>query len=201
MDATKIKIEAEDCPTFQKLLDILQPICITTQPSLASVYKKEKFLGDGATAKVHLYSKNCYTVGVKTKYAVKTFKLNTDSRKALSNEIISEINILRILGPCENIIDLEAVFLEREQIHLVMRYAKHGCLFDLIVLEDRYCEKDVKIIMGQLILATDFIHQNSYLHRDIKPANILMLENKKGSLNVCIADLGIACPLDDETIS
>jgi serine/threonine protein kinase len=40
------------------------------------------------------------------------------------------------------------------------------------------------------------MHRKNIIHRDIKPDNILILD--KGSLQVCITDLGLACRADDQ---
>jgi serine/threonine protein kinase len=91
---------------------------------------------------------------------------------------------------CENIVDIEEAYLEEKEISLVLKYAEHGSLFDLILEQDSFMEKEVRTIMGQLLLALNYMHRNVIIHRDMKPANILVL-NKK-NLNVCIADLGLS---------
>lgn len=52
--------------------------------------------------------------------------------------------------------------------------------------------------MGQLLLALNFMHSNKIFHKDIKPANILVYD--KRDLNVCITDLGLSRPSDEEEI-
>lgn len=43
--------------------------------------------------------------------------------------VLQEIQALKKLYPCENIIDLEAIFEDSKGVHLVLRYAKNGSLY------------------------------------------------------------------------
>lgn len=40
------------------------------------------------------------------------------------------------------------------------------------------------------------MHRKNIIHRDIKPENILLMD--KQDLQICIADLGLACSLNDK---
>lgn len=63
---------------------------------------------------------------------------------------------------------------------------------------DNFQERDLQFIMEQLILAVDLMHKRGIVHRDLKPDNILVLD--KDRLEVCIADLGLACRISDNEI-
>jgi serine/threonine protein kinase len=70
-----------------------------------------------------------------------------------------------------------------------MKYAKDVSLIDYINSSPTKSEQKAKKIIGQLLMALNFMHQNNLVHRDIKPANILVMDLKE--LIVCIADLGL----------
>ena len=76
-----------------------------------------------------------------------------------------------------------------------MNYAPYGSLFHHIRRMDNFQEATLQVIMMQLILAVDFMHKKGIIHRDLKPDNILVLDREKSE--VCIADLGLACAIDD----
>lgn len=76
-----------------------------------------------------------------------------------------------------------------------MEYARHGTLFQYLLKQERLCEEDIRKVIGQLILALDWMHRKGIFHRDIKPDNILVVDNQ--DLTVCITDLGMACRADD----
>jgi len=76
-----------------------------------------------------------------------------------------------------------------------MNYAKHGSLFNHLASIDSFSEADLRMIMEQLLLAVDLMHKREIVHRDLKPDNILVMDREK--LDVCIADLGLACKLDE----
>lgn len=60
--------------------------------------------------------------------------------------------------------------------------------------KQKILEAETKVIMEQLLLAIDFMHQKGIIHRDLKLDNVLV--NKiviTGEVNVKIADFGLAC--------
>ena len=62
-------------------------------------------------------------------------------------------------------------------------------------------ESKSKIIMEQLLLAVDFLHQKGVVHRDIKLDNILIskIDQDEGELIVKIADFGLSTLLPEDT--
>lgn len=108
-----------------------------------------------------------------------------------------EIDCLRELEFCDNVVSLESVYKSTDIIQLVLKFAPHGSLLKFIVDKHRQLqEEQVRSIMAQLILTVDLMQRKGIYHRDLKPENILILD--KETLLVCIADLGLACRSTDE---
>ncbi|CDW76617.1 serine threonine protein kinase [Stylonychia lemnae] len=183
--------------TFQfsaqgKFESLLQKICIIEHPPLKKQYSFKKKLGKGGQAQVDLYHAN---EDPDDEYAVKTFQIKL---KDNTSEIYREIQFLRELEICNNIVQLHSVYREIDKIHLVMSFAKYGPLIDHLYNNKLLVENDIKVIMGQLILAVDLMHKKGIIHRDIKPDNILVVN--QDNLQVCIADLGLSCKVSENEI-
>ncbi len=58
-----------------------------------------------------------------------------------------EVEFLRELDICNNIVQLHAVYREIDKIHLVMNYAKHGPLIEMLYNNSSLVENDIRIIM------------------------------------------------------
>ena len=120
--------------------------------------------------------------------AVKTFKLTALSLQPIDEGqrkkeahirkcIQREIEFLREMTFCENVITLEEVLTNEEGIHLVLRFAQHGSLLRHILEHQGGMEEErIRKVMMQLLLTADMLHRKGIYHRDLKPENILILD-------------------------
>eukprot|EP00347_Sterkiella_histriomuscorum_P001889 403370278 len=77
-------------------------------------------------------------------------------------------------------------------------YQQGGTLSDTITQTNQILEKDLQVIMAQLLLAIDYMHDKNIMHRDLKLANILLTSKAPGSYDLRIADFGLACELRND---
>jgi len=91
-----------------------------------------------------------------------------------------------------NIIRLYETFEDHRNIYLVMELCQGGELFDRIIEEGHFTEKDAAVLMKQIFSAVHYLHSNCVMHRDLKPENFLFL-NKKPTSPLKIIDFGLSC--------
>lgn len=71
---------------------------------------------------------------------------------------MKEIDIIRKLYLCDNIVKLISVYDQDNYIHLVMDYQEGGDLLGKIIEKDKYNEYDARTLMESLLLTVDFMH-------------------------------------------
>lgn len=62
------------------------------------------------------------------------------------------------LDECDSILQLIEIFEDDVFVYLVLEYQQQGSLLGQILKNKEFTEKQVKVIMEQLLLALDFIH-------------------------------------------
>ena len=107
--------------------------------------------------------------------------------------MIREINILKELQGCDNIIELldSGQDFEKEKLWYLMPFANQN-LYDYIKINNNtLAQKERYQLVEQVINAIKFAHDKNILHRDISPNNVLVFHNeKKIALKVCDFGLG-----------
>ena len=102
--------------------------------------------------------------------------------------IEKEIKILKTLRH-PNIIHLYSVLQTKENIYLIMEYAKGIELFEYIGKKKRIEEIIACQIYQQIISGLEYLHKTEIVHRDIKPENLII--NKK-TKELKIVDFGLS---------
>jgi len=110
--------------------------------------------------------------------------------------VANEILCMRKTSSHPNIIKLYEVFETHHSIYLVLEMISGGNLQDRLNEKKQYTEKMVKGIIKGVFEGLSYIHSMNVMHRDIKPSNIILRTDRDEEHDVCIADFGLATPLD-----
>jgi len=105
-------------------------------------------------------------------------------------DIEREIEIMNKLNH-KHVIKLFEIFDEPKKMMLVMELVQGGELFDAIVNQGNYSEKQASGVLYQLCDALKYMHELKVVHRDLKPENIL-LESSAHDSDIKLADFGLA---------
>lgn len=102
-----------------------------------------------------------------------------------------EIEIMARLSGHPNVVDLKAVYEEKDYVHLLMELCAGGELFHRLEKYGRFPENQAKVIFRQLMQVVKYCHDNGIVHRDLKPENILLATTSSSS-PIKLADFGLA---------
>ncbi|CRG93685.1 calcium-dependent protein kinase 2, putative [Plasmodium gallinaceum] len=106
------------------------------------------------------------------------------------NRFFQEIEIMKKLDH-PNIVKLYETFEDDNFIFLVMELCSGKELFDSIIEQGSFTEKNAATIMKQIFSAIFYLHSLNIVHRDIKPENFLFQSESKDSL-LKIIDFGLS---------
>lgn len=144
-------------------------------------------LGEGAFSTVH--EANCKRS--KDSYAVKIIKKS----KLLEEEetrLYQEIEVMKELKECEEILSLRSVFEDSQNFFLVADKMKGGDLLERLADVSSFSEQQARQLMKSIHKAVGYMHSKGVAHRDIKLENILLSSNDRGNLDVKLSDFGFA---------
>ena len=96
----------------------------------------------------------------------------------------------RIVEPLahENIARLRGHFPAFRTEFIVMEFCEGETLGDLLVRIGSFPESQVRLLLGQLADALEFIHRHGVIHRDLKPGNVMLTPDGR----VKLMDFGLA---------
>jgi calcium-dependent protein kinase len=140
-------------------------------------------LGSGAFGKVIMAKKKNSEIY----RAVKVILKSTIKKKS---NFTNEINILKSLDH-PNIIKLYETFQDEEKYYLIFELCKGGELFDTIIENGYFTEKEAKKLFKCIIKALHYCHKIGICHRDIKPENF-MFADKTDFESLKMIDFGLS---------
>jgi len=149
-------------------------------------YKQLKELGQGGGGTVY---------EVEDKKTGKHFALKELAKDSYDLYLLErEILIMKDLSH-PGLIAMEAAYMGEKQISLILELVLGGELFERIVANQYFSEKDASEIAQQCFEALAYVHEHGVAHRDIKAENVLLVDKK--SNKVKIADFGLANALGE----
>lgn len=158
--------------------------CLYVNPDLSmSMFDIISVIGRGSNGKVMLVQKK----DTKQYFAVKTIRKNQLSTTKKLNMVVREKSIL-VKSKHPFIIELKFAFQTLSKFYLGMEFVPGGDLYFHMDRRGCFNVAEVRMIIAEIALAFDYLHQNKILYRDLKPENVLL--DKNGYVK--ITDFGLA---------
>lgn len=154
-----------------------------------SKYELRDVLGKGISSVV----RRCIEKATGIQYAAKIVEYNNREER---DQILKEIEIMRLIGTHPNIILIHDTFESESFVFIIMELCPNGELFDHLTQVVRLSEKKARVLMKSILDAVMLLHKMNIVHRDLKPENILLDAN----MNVKISDFGFAVQLLEEQL-
>ncbi|RKP12380.1 putative calcium/calmodulin-dependent protein kinase [Piptocephalis cylindrospora] len=153
-----------------------------------SLFKIGHVLGSGSYGEV----REAVIISTGQKCAMKAIK---KSAVAGHEELVkSEMEVVgRLDHP--NIIKLYDHFESRDKYYMVFELATGGELFDRIINQGKFTEKDGRGHIQTVLGAIAYLHERNIVHRDLKPENLLFRDDYPTS-ELLLADFGICKEID-----
>lgn len=117
----------------------------------------------------------------------------TSLRNLKEEEINALKNEVYILNEVEHrhVVKLYESYVTQDKIYMVQDLLSGGELFDRIIEQTFFSEKEAAKVVMQIASALEYLHGLDIVHRDLKPENLL-LTDKSADYKVKIIDFGLA---------
>uniref|UniRef100_A0A8C8CGV0 Ribosomal protein S6 kinase n=1 Tax=Oncorhynchus tshawytscha TaxID=74940 RepID=A0A8C8CGV0_ONCTS len=122
-------------------------------------------------------------------YAMKVLKKAAIVQKAKTAEHTrTERQVLEHIRQSPFLVTLHYAFQTQTKLHLILDYVSGGEMFTHLYQRDHFSEEEVRIYIGEIILALEHLHMLGIVYRDIKLENILL--DSEGHL--VLTDFGLS---------
>lgn len=147
-----------------------------------------KVLGTGAYGKVFLVRK-LHGSDKDKLYAMKVLKKASIVQKTKTTEHTkTERQVLEAIRQSPFLVTLHYAFQTDAKLHLILDYVNGGELFTHLNQREHFTEAEVKIYIGEIVLALETLHKLGIIYRDIKLENILL----DSSGHIVLTDFGLS---------
>jgi serine/threonine protein kinase len=172
------------------LRDFLDEPCSLTSGSRILQYEVTQVIGRGAMGIVL----KAYDAGLNRHVAIKLLAPEMAGNEKARQRFALEARFAAALRH-EHVVAIYAVNELEGVPFLVMEYVQGSSLEALIDSGRTFSTAEIANIGRQTALGLAVAHEARLIHRDVKPANILLEE---GTLNVRVADFGLARAIDED---
>ncbi|XP_012289239.1 ribosomal protein S6 kinase alpha-5 isoform X2 [Orussus abietinus] len=147
-----------------------------------------KVLGTGAYGKVFLVRKRTGADAGRL-YAMKVLKkASIVQKKKTTEHTKTERQVLEAVRDSPFLVTLHYAFQTDAKLHLILDYVSGGELFTHLYQREHFTEDEVRIYIGEIILALEHLHKLGIIYRDIKLENILL--DREG--HIVLTDFGLS---------
>ena len=125
-------------------------------------------------------------------FAIKEIPKSIIIKKGIIDFVYNEKNALsKLYFPL--ISNLYYSFQDENNLYLIMDFLGGGDLRYYLMNGRIFNEKEIKFILGCIIITIEYIHSKNIIHRDIKPENLLF--DDKGYIHLC--DFGLNSKINE----
>ncbi|GAB4857179.1 Calcium-dependent protein kinase 25 [Ancistrocladus abbreviatus] len=149
----------------------------TKTGNLKDHYSLGKKLGHGQFGTTFL----CVEKATGKEYACKTIGKRKLVTKEDVEDVRREIEIMHHLAGHPNVISVKAAFEDAVAVHFVMELCAGGELFDRIVKQGHYTERQAADLARTIVSVVEACHSLGVMHRDLKPENFLFVNEEEDS--------------------
>ena len=155
---------------------------LARSPTISSEYRLGRNLGQGgfATVREGRHRKTGKRVAVKI----------VPKGKSSEETVRREVKMLQRVSMHRSIASLEAFYETPTAFYIVMELVDGGELFDRLLANGTYSERDAIGLLRQVCGALALLHAQNICHADIKPENLLL--TREGSVKVLDLTLSLS---------
>nr|KAG5714594.1 hypothetical protein BaRGS_007040 [Batillaria attramentaria] len=133
-----------------------------------------RVLGTGAYGKVFMVRKKGGSDDGKL-YALKQLKKASIVQKTKTTEhTITERQVLESIRDSPFLVTLHYAFQTDAKLNLILDFVNGGEMFTHLFQREHFTERQVRIYVGEIVLALETLHSLGIIYRDIKLENILL---------------------------
>lgn len=155
-------------------------------------YTLGKELGRGQFGITYLCTENSTGHTYACKSILKRKLVNKNDR----DDVKREIQIMQHLSGQPNIVEIRGAYEDRYSVHLVMELCAGLELFDRIIAQGKYSERDAAELFRAIANVVHICHFMGVVHRDLKPENFLFSSKDKGAM-LKAADFGLSVFIEE----
>mmetsp|Transcript_22555 Transcript_22555/g.51896 ORF Transcript_22555/g.51896 Transcript_22555/m.51896 type:complete len:421 (-) Transcript_22555:88-1350(-) len=148
-----------------------------------------RLLGRGSYGSVHLATDS----NTGERVAMKRIDQRATNSVVVHQEI-DALQTIQKLGGHQNIVGFRDFYRDGDFQYLVLDLVEGGELYDDLIRNGIYSEREATCLMRQLGSTLDFLHSNRLVHGDLKPENVLLANDdqcgRRSGINIKLIDFG-----------